>query len=61
MGRRNMRAAFRWMPLWLLRIVFAVCLIVFVLPAVIWDAVRDVVRTIKQDWRDLHRALEDDE
>lgn len=61
MKRENLRPVFRWMPLWLLRVCFALGLIAIVLPAAIWDAIKDVISTISQDWRDLHAELERDE
>ncbi len=61
MSRANLRPIFRWMPLWLLRVCFVIGLVLIVLPAAVWDAIKGVALSIRHDWRDLHSELEDEE
>lgn len=54
MSRENLRPIFRWMPLWLLRACFCVVVVIILLPAAIWDAIRGIFLTIRHDWREMH-------
>jgi hypothetical protein len=59
MARENLRPWCRWMPLWMLKIVFLASIVLVLLPVAIWDAVKDVFRELRTDWRDMIAEVED--
>lgn len=49
------------MPLWMLKIVFALSVVFVILPFAFWDAARDVFAELKRDYRDMVDAVTGDD
>jgi len=59
MSRENLRPWCRWMPLWMLKAVFFLTIIFVLLPFSIWDSIRDMIRELGRDYRDMVDAADD--